>query len=230
MGQLTGGIAHDFNNLLNVVMANLEWIERHLQHDQKLLGRVRDAISGAERAAATTQMLLDFARSQPASAASTDVNALIAQSAKLLRSTLGGQILLDLRLSAELPRIAVDANQLENALLNLAVNARDAMQAGGALTIATRVVDPESVGQPRRIAIDVTDTRPGMSGEVMAQAFDPFFTTKPVGKGTGLGLNQVLRFVQAADGTATIASQPEEGTTVSLVFPVPAVPSSRLAA
>ncbi|MBX9931742.1 MAG: hypothetical protein K2Y56_09430 [Methylobacterium sp.] len=231
IGQLTGGIAHDFNNLLNVVMANLEWIERQLHNDPKLLGRVRDAISGAERAAETTHMLLAFARQQAPSAITTDVNRLIQTFARLLRTTLGGQITLTLDLAPDLPSLLVDTNQLENALLNLAVNARDAMPKGGSLTIATRVSAAEASGNEPRIVIDVTDTGPGMPPEVAAQAFDAFFTTKEVGKGTGLGLNQVLRFVRTCEGEATIASREGEGTTIRLVLPTgkPA-PSSRMAA
>ncbi|KQT07506.1 hypothetical protein ASG40_14390 [Methylobacterium sp. Leaf399] len=228
VGQLAGGIAHDFNNLLNVVIANLDWLERHLAHEPALLARVKDALGGAERAAETTHLLLSFARNEPLSVAPTDVNDLILRFAKLLRSTLGGQIRMELELSPDVPNLTLDANQLENALLNLAVNARDAMPAGGSLTIATRAV--ATATQTVQVTIAVSDTGPGMSDEVIARAFDPFFTTKPVGKGTGLGLNQVLRFAQQAGGSASIESRPGEGTTVQLVFPVSAPESSRMAA
>lgn len=228
LGHLTGGIAHDFGNLLNVVLVNLDWIERKLDTDNTLLSRVRDAISGAERAAATTQKLLDFARKQPSLPVPVDVNALITDFTALLRTTLGGQVRLDLALSPGLPPLDVDPNELENAILNLAVNARDAMPKGGRLTIASRAVDSEAEGS--RLAIEVSDTGTGMSDEVAARVFEPFFTTKPPGSGTGLGLTQVLGFVRNFGGTVSVQSAPGAGSTIRMAFPFSAPRASTQAA
>ncbi|WP_336489941.1 ATP-binding protein [Methylobacterium nigriterrae] len=219
IGQLTGGVAHDFNNFLNVVLANLERVERGLPQDSRLLDPVRDAMTGAERAAAVTHKLLAFARKQPLCPVEADLNGLVEAFADLLRGTVGAQIRLRLDLAPDLPRVHLDPNQFENAILNLAVNARDAMPGGGRLTIATRRVRGEEGGPREGVAVEVADTGAGMPPEVAARAFEPFFTTKPLGQGTGLGLSQVFGFAQQSGGSAAIVIGPAGGTTVRLCFP-----------
>ncbi|AWN43529.1 ATP-binding protein [Methylobacterium durans] len=231
IGQLTGGVAHDFNNLLNVVLANLERVERRLAPDSPLLSPVRDAMTGAERAAAVTHKLLAFARKQPLSPVMSDVNGLIGAFAELLRGTIGSRIRLQTELALDLPQVPIDPNQFENAILNLAVNARDAMPKGGVLTLATRALRPEEgtglAGGPaeKGLVVEVRDTGAGMSPEVAARAFEPFFTTKPLGRGTGLGLSQVFGFAQQSGGSAVIVIGPQGGTTVRLLFPARAAPA-----
>ena len=226
IGQLTGGVAHDFNNLLNVVLLNLDRVERGLPEDSPLRTRLRDAVKGAERAATMTHKLLAFARRQPLSPVSTDVNAQIASFAEFLRGTIGSRIRLETDLAPNLPRVNVDPNQLENAILNLAVNARDAMPEGGTLILATRPL-PGAEG----LAVEVSDTGGGMAPEVEARAFEPFFTTKPLGQGTGLGLSQVFGFAQQSGGSAAFVQgeAPGErlGTTVRLTFPAQAPAAAR---
>ncbi|MBB2962138.1 ATP-binding protein [Methylobacterium sp. R2-1] len=214
IGQLTGGVAHDFNNLLNVVLLNLDRVERGLPEESPLRKRLRDAVKGAERAATMTHKLLAFARRQPLSPVSTDVNAQIASFAEFLRGTIGSRIRLETDLAPELPRVNIDPNQLENAILNLAVNARDAMPEGGTLTLVTRPL-PGGEG----LALEVSDTGTGMTPEVEARAFEPFFTTKPLGQGTGLGLSQVFGFAQQSGGNATFVRGDRPSTTVRLSFP-----------
>ncbi|SFK36279.1 sensor histidine kinase [Methylorubrum salsuginis] len=214
VGQLTGGVAHDFNNLLNVVLLNLDRVERHLPADSPLLKPLRDAMRGSERAASVTHKLLAFARKHPLSPVSTDVNALIGSFAELLRGTIGAKIRLETDLAPGLPPLRIDPNQLENALLNLTVNARDAMPDGGTLTIRT---GPTQDGEG--VCVEVADTGTGMPPEVEARAFEPFFTTKPLGQGTGLGLSQVFGFAQQSGGAAAIVSGHERGTTIRLSFP-----------
>ena len=214
IGQLTGGVAHDFNNLLNVVLLNLDRVERGLPEESPLRKRLGDAMKGAERAATMTHKLLAFARRQPLSPVSTDVNAQIAAFAEFLRGTIGSRIRLETDLASDLPRVSIDPNQLENAILNLAVNARDAMPDGGTLTLATRTL-PGGEG----LAVEVSDTGTGMTPEVEARAFEPFFTTKPLGQGTGLGLSQVFGFAQQSGGNATFVRGDRGGTTVRLSFP-----------
>ncbi|MFJ7439414.1 ATP-binding protein [Methylorubrum thiocyanatum] len=217
IGQLTGGVAHDFNNLLNVVLLNLDRVERGLALDSPLRRRLDDAVKGAERAATMTHKLLAFARRQPLSPVSTDVNAQIASFAEFVRGTIGPRIRLETDFAPDLPRVNIDPNQLENALLNLAVNARDAMPEGGTLTLATRPL-PEGDG----LAVEVSDTGTGMAPEIEARAFEPFFTTKPLGQGTGLGLSQVFGFAQQSGGSAAFVRRERPGTTVRLSFPAQA--------
>ncbi|GAA0266088.1 Adaptive-response sensory-kinase SasA [Methylorubrum aminovorans] len=214
IGQLTGGVAHDFNNLLNVVLLNLDRVERGLPAESPLRKRLGDAMKGAERAATMTHKLLAFARCQPLSPVSTDVNAQIASFAEFLRGTIGSRIRIETDLAPDLPRVNIDPNQLENAILNLAVNARDAMPEGGTLTLATRLL-PGGEG----LTVEVSDTGSGMTPEVEARAFEPFFTTKPLGEGTGLGLSQVFGFAQQSGGNATFVRGDRPGTTVHLSFP-----------
>ncbi|RVU17414.1 ATP-binding protein [Methylobacterium oryzihabitans] len=219
VGQLTGGIAHDFNNLLAVITGSLEVLQRRLARGDVEVGRFIDgALSGADRAAKLTHRLLAFARQQPLEPRPTDPNDLIGGMVELLRRTLGETVAVETRLTPRIPPVFVDQNQLENAILNLAVNARDAMPGGGRLTLAT-AADQADDGGPA-VAVVVGDTGTGMSPEVMSRAFEPFFTTKPQGRGTGLGLSQVYGFVTQSGGSVRIDSAPGEGTTIRLVLPV----------
>ncbi|HEU0060780.1 MAG TPA: response regulator [Hyphomicrobiaceae bacterium] len=231
IGQLTGGVAHDFNNLLTIILGNLETLQRGLQApslDAARLARSTDnALRGAQRAAALTQRLLAFSRRQPLDPKPVDVSRLVSGMSDLLRRTIGEQIAIEAVLAGGLWRAHVDPNQLEVAILNLAVNARDAMPAGGKLTIETAnayldegyaAVQAEVVpGQ--YVVICVSDTGIGMTKQVLARAFEPFFTTKDVGQGTGLGLSQVYGFVKQSGGHIKIYSEPQQGTTVKLYLP-----------
>jgi signal transduction histidine kinase len=227
MGQLTGGLAHDFNNLLQIIMGNLEVLERRgLVANDEARRMIASAARGAARAATLTQRLLAFARRQPLDPKPMDVNKLVTGMSELLHRALGESIRIETVLAGGVWRVAADANQLENALLNLAVNARDAMPEGGRLTIETANVHLDEAyaagnevpaGQYAMIA--VSDTGTGMTGEVAAKAFEPFFTTKDVGKGSGLGLSQVYGFIKQSDGHAKIYSEPGQGTTIKLYLP-----------
>ena len=200
VGQLTGGVAHDFNNLLQVIMGNLEILARGLVAETPRLTRaVQSAMAGAKRAAALTQRLLAFSRRQPLNPKPVDANALVSGMSDLLHRALGEEIELETVGAAHLWTVEIDANELESAILNLAVNARDAMPAGGRLTLETSNIEIDrayaasqaEVHPGEYICIAVSDTGSGMSEATIAQAFEPFFTTKPVGQGTGLGLSQV---------------------------------------
>jgi len=228
VGQLTGGVAHDFNNLLQVVVGNLETLQRRLPDNLGRLKRAADnAMAGAQRAANLTQHLLAFSRRQPLNPRPVAVNKLVAGMSDMLRRTLGEHVEVDTRLDAELWHVEIDENQLESALLNLAVNARDAMPDGGRLSIETGNVE---LTHERRssgtelpsgdyVAISVTDNGVGMTADVLARAFEPFFTTKGVGQGTGLGLSQVYGFVNQSGGKVKIASQPGVGTSIQIFLP-----------
>jgi signal transduction histidine kinase len=229
IGHLTGGIAHDFNNLLQVIMGNLEAllrVERDGNADRSLRF-VEAAFRGAERAATLTQRLLAFSRRQPLAPKPVNVNKLVAGMSELLQRTLGETISIETVLAGAIWPILADANQLESAILNLAVNARDAMPNGGKLTVETAnayldevyATAHHDVRAGQYVAIAVTDTGSGMTKEIVARAFDPFFTTKQVGQGTGLGLSQVYGFAKQSDGHVKIRSEPGRGTTVTLYFP-----------
>ena len=228
IGQLTGGVAHDFNNLLTVILGNLETIWRELPNDGGRLRRAVDqATRGAQRAATLTQQLLAFSRRQPLNPKPTDVNRLMSGFSDLVRRTLSEDISIETVLGGGLWRIEVDAHQLESALLNLAVNSRDAMPEGGKLTIETANVrlDEQYASQyadikpGQYVVICVSDTGVGMTREVMARAFDPFFTTKPLGSGTGLGLSQVFGFVKQSGGHVKLYSEVGQGTTIKVYLP-----------
>ena len=227
VGQLTGGVAHDFNNLLTVILGNLETISRNVPDDPRLRRAVEQAARGAQRAATLTQQLLAFARRQPLDPKPANINALVEGMSDLLRRTLGEAITVDSSLSADLWHAEVDAHQLESTILNLAVNARDAMRDGGKLTIETRnvVIEPGTalsyadLVPGDYISIAVTDTGVGTSSDVLAHAFDPFFTTKPIGEGTGLGLSQVFGFVKQSGGHVKLESELGRGTTASIYLP-----------
>jgi signal transduction histidine kinase/ActR/RegA family two-component response regulator len=214
IGQLTGGLAHDFNNLLTAVVGNLDLI-RQRAADARIERLANNALKAAERGSKLTSQLLAFSRTQKISTAPVDVNALITGMDELLRQSLGTNVKLRTDLAPNLPAAMADANQLELAILNLSINARDAMPDGGALAITTALA-PDDAGV---VTVKVTDTGSGMPPEVAARAFDPFFTTKPVGKGTGLGLSQVYGIARQGGGDVTLDSQVGKGTTVTLRLP-----------
>jgi signal transduction histidine kinase/CheY-like chemotaxis protein len=230
IGQLTGGIAHDFNNMLAIVIGSLDLAERHLERTDDR-ARVRKSIEsareGAERAATLTSRLLAFGRLQPLAPVVLDANRLVSGMSELLRRTIGEQIGVETVLAGGLWKTYADPSQLENAIVNLAVNARDAMPEGGRLTIETanayldddyaRARSDVKAGQ--YVLISISDTGTGMSRDIIERAFDPFFTTKEVGKGTGLGLSQVFGFVKQSGGHVAIYSEPGQGTTVKLYLP-----------
>jgi PAS domain S-box-containing protein len=228
IGQLTGGVAHDFNNLLTVILGNLDTIlRRATANDQKLQRAIEHATQGAERAAALTHQLLAFARRQPLNPKPTIINQLVTTFLELIRRTLPEDISVQSRLSGSVGYVSVDPNQMESALLNLAVNARDAMGGKGTLSIDTELIDLDA-NEARRLGdlnpgphavVSVTDTGCGMPADVMARAFDPFFTTKPQGQGTGLGLSQVFGFVRQSGGTVKLHSEVGRGTTVRIYLP-----------
>jgi CheY-like chemotaxis protein len=228
VGQLTGGVAHDFNNLLQVIVGNLEIVRRSVPQDSaRLLRAVNAAANGARGAAALTQRLLAFARRQPLDPKPLNVNALVSGMSDLLHRTLGETIAVETVLGAGLWAIEADANQLEATLLNLAVNARDAMPEGGRLTVETAnthideayVAAHGDVRAGQYVMVSISDTGTGMDANTVARAFEPFFTTKPVGKGTGLGLSQVYGFVKQSGGHVKIYSEPAMGTTVRIYLP-----------
>ncbi len=227
IGQLTGGIAHDFNNLLTVVLGNLEFIRTKPSDEQRLQTRLERAIWAAQRGATLTRQLLAFARKQPLAPAALDLGATMPELVPLLRRTLGEHIEVRYVETAGLWPAMADPAQLESAVLNLALNARDAMPGGGRLTIelANKVLDAEYAGRHQEVTagdytmLAVSDTGHGMTPEVMARVFEPFFTTKPDGKGTGLGLAMVFGFVKQSGGHVKLYSEPGEGTTVRLYLP-----------
>ena len=231
LGQLTGGVAHDFNNLLTVIMGNLEVLGRssqvvHSAHPEPRVTRaMASAMEGARRAAMLTQRLLAFSRQQPLQPKTLDPNRLVHRTAEMLRRTLGERIIIETRLPVGVGCVRADPVELDNAILNLAVNARDAMPEGGTLILETANVDDcpwhnawGGDGMPH-VLIAVTDSGTGMDRETMAKAFDPFFTTKGIGRGTGLGLSQVHGFVQQSGGQVLIDSRPGAGTTVRIYLP-----------
>lgn len=228
VGQLTGGVAHDFNNLLQIITGNLDVVRRTVTTEPPRLKRaVESALTAARRAASLTQRLLAFSRRQPLNPKPTDVNVLISGMADLLHRTLGEAVEVLTVQGPGLWRIEVDPVELESAILNLALNARDAMPQGGRLTIETANADveqdysaPHADVLPGSYAtISVSDTGIGMEPNVTARAFEPFFTTKPVGEGTGLGLSQVYGFVKQSGGHVKIYSEPGQGTSVRIYLP-----------
>jgi PAS domain S-box-containing protein len=220
LGQLTGGIAHDFNNLLTVVVGGLDLIAKQVQ-DERLLRYANNALSAAERGARLTAQLLAFSRVQRLEVKPTYVAPLIEEMRPLLRNVLGPGIQKKFDLDPYLTPVLADPTQLEVAVLNLAINARDAMPDGGTLTFSSRkrrlLNDPE-LEPGTYMELSITDTGEGMTAEVQERAFDPFFTTKEVGKGTGLGLSMVYGMARQSGGTARIESKPGGGTTVRLYF------------
>jgi PAS domain S-box-containing protein len=228
VGQLTGGIAHDFNNLLTGIVGSLDLLQTRLKQGRtdNVARYINAAMTSANRAAALTHRLLAFARRQPLIPKGVDANQLVVSLEDLLRRTIGETIDLEIVTSDDLWCTLCDPNQLESALLNLAINARDAMPDGGKLTIVTSNArldgvssDAPALAPGDYICIDVNDTGTGMSSEVVARAFDPFFTTKPIGQGTGLGLSMIYGFARQSNGHATIDSKLGEGTSVKFYLP-----------
>jgi signal transduction histidine kinase/ActR/RegA family two-component response regulator len=225
VGQLTGGIAHDFNNMLAVVVGGLELARRKIVEEPAEAHRhIDNAMEGANRASALTRRLLAFARSEPLLPSALDADRLITGMVDLIDRTIGDQIRVVMRQDAGGWAVFVDRHQMENAILNLCVNARDAMDGRGTLTLATgqAVLTQGEIGEcpaGEYVVLSVEDTGCGMTAEVLSRVFEPFFTTKPVGKGTGLGLSQIFGFVRQCAGEIRIESQPGHGTQVQLFLP-----------
>jgi PAS domain S-box-containing protein len=223
IGQLTGGVAHDFNNLLMAVMGNLDLLRKRIPDDPRLHRLIDGAVQGAERGASLTQRLLAFARQQDLRAVPVDLSALVQGMIDLLERSLGPRVALRLDLPEGLPPARVDANQLELAILNLTINARDAMPDGGSIEI--KVAEYEASNDPalqagRYLTLSVTDTGVGMTAEILKRAVEPFFSSKPLGKGTGLGLSMVHGLTVQLGGALQLSSTVGEGTTATLVLPV----------
>ena len=227
LGQLTGGVAHDFNNMLAIIVGNLDIMLRRLPPEEsRLRTAAENALAGANRAASLTQRLLAFSRLQPLDPRPTDVNKCVSDMSEMLRRALGETIVVETVLAGGLWQAFVDCPQLESAILNLCVNARDAMRHGGRLTLETSnaALDQAYADQNVEVApgqyvlLAITDTGSGMSPDVMSKAFDPFFTTKDVGQGTG-GLSQVHGFLKQSKGHVKLYSEVGVGTTVKLYLP-----------
>ncbi|MFC5760574.1 response regulator [Rhizobium sp. GCM10022189] len=229
IGQLTGGVAHDFNNMLAIIIGSLDLAQRRLngKEDPRLLNSIQSARDGAQRAAVLTARLLAFSRQQPLAPEIVDANKLVGGMSEMLRRTLGEQISIEVVLAGGLWPTFADLSQLENAILNLSVNARDAMPDGGHLTIETANTElddryarlHQDVEAGQYVMVSITDTGIGMSPEVLERAFDPFYTTKGSGKGTGLGLSQVYGYVKQSRGHIKIYSEIDRGTTVKIYLP-----------
>jgi CheY-like chemotaxis protein/two-component sensor histidine kinase len=213
VGQLTGGLAHDFNNLLTVVVGNLDMIRSRVA-EPRIARLTENAFKAAERGSKLTAQLLAFSRTQKLATESVDLNRLIEGAYELLNQSIGANVTIATNLDPGAPFVIADRNQLEVSLLNLAINARDALPEGGTLTITTACDEADD----RRVVLSVTDTGTGMPQEVIARAFDPFFTTKPPGKGTGLGLSQVYGLVRQMGGDVEIKSEVGKGTSIRLLL------------
>lgn len=237
MGQLTGGVAHDFNNLLTVILGNAEHLAERLAAHKELHKIADDIATAAERGSDLTRSLLAFARKQPLMPKDIDIGEKVLGMEQLLRRTLGEHVECEFQLDRGLWLASVDPGQLASALLNLVLNARDAMPSGGKLTVEVRNtslgesdVDVNGDARPGDyVMVAVTDTGSGMSAEVAGRAFEPFFTTKEVGKGTGLGLSMVYGFAQQSGGAMQIRSGPGRGTAVRLFFPRVGAPQTNAA-
>ena len=227
IGQLTGGVAHDFNNVLTAVLGSLQLASRRVT-DERARQLIDNAVQAAERGAKLTSQLLAFSRRQRLEPLAVDLNAMIERMGGLFSSTLGGTVKVEKELAQDLPPALADPAQLELALLNLALNARDAMPQGGVLRLSTALTTLSSqrtASEPepgRYIALAVQDTGPGMTEEVMERAFEPFFTTKPLGKGSGLGLSQVLGLAKQLGGGVRLDAEPGAGARVTVYLPISA--------
>ncbi len=229
MGQLTGGVAHDFNNLLTPIVGSLDLLHRRGLGTERERRLIEGAVQSADRAKTLVQRLLAFARRQPLQATAIDMGSLVQNMGDLISSTCGPRIRVELDLKPNLPPAHADPNQVEMALLNLAVNARDAMPDGGVLTIATAAKavaesDDANVQPGDYITLCVADTGVGMDAQTIAKAIEPFFTTKGVGQGTGLGLSMVHGLAAQLGGSLSIESAPGEGTSIHLLLPVSDLP------
>ncbi len=227
VGRLTGGIAHDFNNLLMAITGSLELLKRHLPEDPKARRLINNALEGAQRGAALTRQMLAFSRKQELNLTAVDLHHLVGDMLELIERSLGPSITVETAIAEDLPRVRSDANQLASALLNLAVNARDAMPAGGRLKITARRIasDEERPAMLARngtdlLCLSVSDNGAGMDPDTLSKAVTPFFTTKEVGKGTGLGLSMVQGFLEQSGGRLELHSQPGYGTRADLWLPV----------
>jgi CheY-like chemotaxis protein len=224
VGQLTGGIAHDFNNMLTGIIAALDLMRMRIDTGKpEGIGRLIDtAAASAQRAAGLTQRLLAFSRRQTLDPKPVDVNAMVSSMEELFVRTLGEDTRLQVDLGDGLPSALVDVNQLESALLNLVINARDAMPEGGELTVRTRFKGRSvaEAGSADSVVLSVSDTGIGMDEALIARIFEPFFTTKPTGQGTGLGMSMIYGFIKQSNGNIDIRSAPGRGTTVRLELPV----------
>jgi len=218
LGQLTGGIAHDFNNLLMVILSSLELLQKRVPDDPKIARLINNALQGAQRGASLTQRMLAFARRQELEAEPVDVAGLVQGMMDLVERSLGPAVTVATAFPHNLPRVIADANQLELALLNLAVNARDAMPNGGPIAIAARAekVMGGDLDPGLYVCLSVTDSGTGMDPETLARAVEPFFTTKGVGKGTGLGLSMVHGMAEQLGGRFVLRSTPGKGTTAEI--------------
>ncbi|MBI1684266.1 response regulator [Caulobacter hibisci] len=228
MGSLTGGVAHDFNNLLTPILGGLDMLQRRGLEDARAPRIIAGALASAERARTLVHRLLAFARRQPLRPVAVDLAELVSGMRELLLTTLGPQVRLDLAMEPDLPHALADANQIEMALLNLAVNARDAMPGGGALTIAARRQAPPAdiVAAPGDfLRLSVIDTGVGMDAATLARAVEPFFSTKGAGHGTGLGLSMVHGLAEQLGGKLRLESRPGQGARVDLWLPVAEAPA-----
>jgi PAS domain S-box-containing protein len=232
LGQLTGGIAHDFNNVLAVVLSNLELLRNRAGLTPALSKLIDRSENAVERASGLTQRMLAFARRQDLRPEPVDIAQLAGGMVELLRRTLGSQLVVGTELPATLPAAMVDASQLELAIMNLALNARDAMPTGGAITISAEVreieIDAAGLATGRYIAVGVTDTGIGMDASILARAGEPFFTTKGVGKGTGLGLAMVQGLAEQSGGRLELKSAPGKGTRAVIWLPVAKQPAKQM--
>ena len=223
IGQLTGGVAHDFNNLLMAVMGNLDLLRKRIPDDPRLHRLIDGALQGAERGASLTQRLLAFARQQDLRAVAVDLRALVRGMGDLLERSLGPRVALRLDIPVDLPPARIDANQLELAILNLAINARDAMADGGAIDIRVakcRVSGDPALKSGDYLKLSVIDDGKGMTPEILKRAIEPFFSSKPLGKGTGLGLSMVHGLAVQLGGALQLSSTVGQGTTAALLLPV----------
>ena len=223
IGQLTGGVAHDFNNLLTAVLGNLELLRKRLPSNPATDRLIDGAMQGAQRGAALTQRLLAFARRQALEPRPVDLADLVRGMDELLRRSIGPSVRMELDVPEGLPPAQADANQIELALLNLAVNARDAMPEGGTITIALDVAltgDMQDLDAGRYVRLAVSDTGVGMDGDTLKRSIEPFFSTKEVGKGTGLGLSMIHGLALQLKGTLRLFSEPSRGTRAELWLPI----------
>jgi CheY-like chemotaxis protein len=227
VGSLTGGVAHDFNNLLTIMIGNLDLLQMDLAGNGPAEHKVETILQAALRGSDLTRQMLAFSRRQPLQPKRVDANELIGNTTRLLTRTLGEHVIVDLRTASDLWPILVDGSQLEAALVNIAINARDAMPEGGTLIIETRNMQLDAdyaahhleVTPGDYIAIEITDTGTGIPPDVLARVFEPFFTTKEPGKGTGLGLSMVFGFIKQSGGHLNVYSEVGQGTTFKLYLP-----------
>jgi signal transduction histidine kinase len=215
IGQLSAGIAHDFNNLLTVIEGNIDRVLRYVGEEPNITTELQDALAATERAATVTSQMLSFARQQPLILKIGNANTVITNLISFLKKSVGTNISMRSDLAVDLPEFNFDQNQLENAIINLAINARDAMPSGGELVLSTQRDNEDNV------VICVRDNGTGMDDETLNRATEPFYTTKPIGVGTGLGLSQVYGFVSQVGGRIEIKSALGVETAVRLIFPIP---------